>query len=104
MASCRETGRTPGTGFVATRPPNGLTPCVPGMACPGVEGASDCADARPAANNNAPANEIKDRKTKRSLRGTSLARILFSTAKQGGRILIQSMRLGQLASPVLLLR
>ncbi len=36
MASRKESGRTPGTAFVGTLPANGLTPCVPGMAWPGV--------------------------------------------------------------------
>ena len=36
MASCSESGITPGTSFAVTLPENGLTPIVPGMAWPGV--------------------------------------------------------------------
>jgi hypothetical protein len=49
MASRNESGKIPGTSFAGTLAANGLTPLVPGMACPGVPGVvsvcgSDIAD------------------------------------------------------------
>jgi hypothetical protein len=60
MASCNESGITPGTGFAGTLPANGLTPSVPeigwpGELAPGV--VSVCASVVAAAQNKIPASK-----------------------------------------------
>lgn len=94
MASRRERGNTPGTALDGVLPANGLTPCVPGMACPGEEGlceegVSDCARARDV-KSRAPTNRTTQPHalSKRRLKRVSLTRN-SKTAIGGTKILMR---------------
>jgi hypothetical protein len=76
MASCKESDMTPGTSFADTLPANGLTPCVPGMAWPGVLElvvALDCAKDGAAPCRKTPASKSMQLDPKLSFTGASSA-------------------------------
>src|ERR1700739_203832 len=81
IASCKESGSTPGTSFEGALPANGLTPSVPGMASPGAlePGAVwFCARETDAPHNRVPASKNVGPVPWLSLNGASLALICVS--------------------------
>jgi len=68
MASRNESDITAGTSLAGTLPANELTPCVPGMVCPGMEGGAVCPNDASAQQPKAPAirkarNAIRPRRS-----------------------------------------